>query len=218
MYGFLSKQKITNKPMKGINMKHFYSVILLPVLVVLMLAGCALNSFDAVTSSKAGSPGVSAPNAQSAAGKAIIPDSKEWEPLGKTRTGDCYYKVTNMDNASNIATVSTYKIVTDDHRKSTIEKLNKLHPDLSKNYENFDHNIRVDEIDCKNKRYRMKEIVDYDNQGQVLRVNPHDSQEWQSIPILTGLDKLRQKLCAAEIKAPEPKKPAAAKKSFKKKK
>ncbi|MBP1710655.1 MAG: hypothetical protein H6Q49_857 [Deltaproteobacteria bacterium] len=194
-------------------MKHFYSVIILPVLVALTLAGCAMNSFAPATSSKAGSP-----NAESAAGKAIIPDSKEWEPLGKTRTGDCYYKVKRTDDASNIVTVSTYKIVTDDYRKNTIEKLNKLHPDLSKNYENFDHNIRVDEIDCKNKRYRMKEIVDYDNQGQVLRVNPHHDQEWQHIPILTGLDKLRQKLCEPEVKPAEPKKPSLLKKLFKKKK
>jgi hypothetical protein len=204
--------------MKGINMKHFNSVILLPVLVVLLLAGCALNSFAPATSSKTGSPGVASPNAESAAGKAIIPDSKEWEPLGKTRTGDCYYKVTNCDNASNIVTVSTYKIVNDHYKKSMIEKFQKSHPELSKKYENLDHNVRVDEIDCKNKRYRMKEIVDYDDKGQVLQVSPHLSQEWQHIPILTGLDKLRQKLCAPEIKAPEPKKPAAAKKSFKKKK
>jgi hypothetical protein len=198
--------------MKGINMKHFYSVILLPVLVALLLAGCALNSFAPATSSKAGSPGVASPSAESTTGKAIIPDSKEWEPLGKTRTGDCYYKLTNCDNVSNIVTVSTYKIVTDHYRKSMIEKFQKSHPELSEKYENLDHNVRVDEIDCKNKRYRMKEIVDYDDKGQILQVSPHHNQEWMQIPILTGLDKLRQKLCAAEVKASEPKKPSKKKK------
>jgi hypothetical protein len=216
MQDFSSKQQITNKPMKGINMKHFYSVILLPMLVVLTLAGCALNSFAPATSSKAGSPpGVASPNAESTAGKAIIPDSKEWEPLGKTRTGDCHYKVTSTDNASNIVTVSTYKIVNDYYKKSMIEKFQKTHPELSKKYENLDHNIRVDEIDCKNKRYRMKEIVDYDDKGQILQVSPHNNPEWQKIPILTGLDKLRQKLCAPEIKPVEPKMKKSSKKKRK---
>ncbi|MDD4356909.1 MAG: hypothetical protein PHN98_06620 [Smithellaceae bacterium] len=183
-------------------MKHLYSVILLPVLLVLLIAGCALNSFPPVASLKA----------ESTDGQANIPDSKEWEHLGKTRTGECYYKVTGTDDTTGIITISTYKIVNDDHRKSTIEKLQKSHPGLSEKYENFNHSIRVDEIDCKNKRYRMKEVVDYDNKGQVLCVNPHNSQEWYRIPILTGLDKLRMKLCAPEIKKAEPKKPSKKKK------
>jgi len=204
--------------MKGINMKYFYSVILLPVLVLLLLAGCALNSFAPTTSSKAESPGVASPKAESTAGKSIIPDSKEWEPLGKTRTGDNYYKVTGTDNASGNVTVSTYKIVTDDYRKSMVEKFQKSHPELSKKYEKLNHNVRVDEIDCKHKQYRMKEIVDYDDKGQILQVSPHHNQEWQHIPILTGLDKLRQKICPPEVKPAEPTKPAAPKKRFKKKK
>lgn len=202
--------------MKGINMKHFYSVVLLPVLVVLFLAGCAANPFAPEIISKAGaSVGTSA---GAGTDQAMIPDSKEWEPLGKTRTGECFYKVTGTDNATGIVTVSTYKIVSDHYRKSTIEKWQKDHPELAKKYEKFDHNVRVDEIDCKNKRYRMKDIADYDNKGEVLHVSPHHSQEWQHIPILTGLDKLRQKLCAPEVKPAEPTKPAATKKLFRKKK
>jgi hypothetical protein len=202
--------------MKGINMKHLYSVILLPALVVLMLAGCAMNSFAPSGSSTTGTAGVA--SAGAGAGQALIPDSREWEPLGKTRTGECFYKVKSTDQASNIVTVYTYKIVSDHYRKSTIEKWQKDHPELAKKYANFDHNIRVDEIDCQNKRYRMKEIVDYDNKGEVLHVSPHDNPEWQHVPILTGLDKLRQKLCAPEVKQAEPTKPAARKKLFKKKK
>jgi hypothetical protein len=194
--------------MKGINMKHFFSVTFLTVLVVLFLAGCALNSFPPAVSSKTGA----------AAGKTNIPDSKEWEHLGKTRTGDCYFKVNGTDNATGIVTVSTYKIVNDDHRKSTIEKLKKIHPAQSEKYETLDHSIRVDEIDCQNKRYRMKEVVDYDNEGLVLCVNPSNNHEWHHIPILTGLDKMRLKLCAPEVKPAEPTKPAARKKLFKKKK
>ena len=198
------------------NMKHFYSVILLSVLVVLFLAGCAANPFAPEGSSKAGTS--VAKSAGAGTDQAMIPDSKEWESLGKTRTGECFYKVTGTDNATGIVTVSTYKIVSDHYRKSTIEKWQKDHSELAKKYENFDHNVRIDEIDCKNKQYRMKEIADYDNKGEVLHVSPHRSQEWQHIPILTGLDKLRQKLCAPEVKPAEPTKPAAKKKLFRKKK
>ena len=198
------------------NMKHFYSVILMTVLVVLFLAGCAANPFAPEVISKAGIPGIA--SAGAGTDQAMIPDSKEWEPLGKTRTGECFYKVTGTDNATGIITASTYKIVNDHCRKSTIEKWQKDHPDLAKEYESLDHSIRVDEIDCKNKRYRMKEVTDYDNKGEVLHFSPNQSQEWHHIPILTGLDKMRQKLCAPEVKAAEPAKPAARKKLFKKKK
>lgn len=202
--------------MKGINMKHFYSVILLSVLVVLFLVGCAANPFAPEVTWKTGTPGVG--SAAAGGDQAMIPDSKEWEPLGKTRTGECFYKVTGTDNTTGIVTVSTYKIVNDHYRKSTIEKWQKDHPELAKKYENFDHNVRVDEIDCKNKRYRMKEITDYNNKGEVLHISPHQNQEWQHVPILTGLDKLRQKLCAPEVKPAEPTKPAAKKRLFRKKK
>ena len=197
-------------------MKHFYSVILLPVLVVLFLAGCAANPFAPEIISKAGAS--AATSAGAGTDQAMIPDNKEWEHLGKTRTGDCYFKVNGTDNATGIVTVSTYKIVNDDHRKSMIEKLKKIHPAQSEKYETLDHSIRVDEIDCKNKRYRMKEVVDYDDKGQILCVNPSNNHEWHHVPILTGLDKMRLKLCAPEVKPAEPMKPAARKKFSKKKK
>ncbi|MHB8138006.1 MAG: surface-adhesin E family protein [Smithellaceae bacterium] len=192
-------------------MKHFYSLIFLPFLAVFLLAGC-------VTTSSVPAASTNATSVESPAVKAKIPDSSEWELLGKTRTGEVYYKKAKIVDSSNLMLVTTYKIVADDHRKEMIEKMMKNDVNLAKKYQNYEYNIRQDEIDCKNRMFRMIESIDYDNQGQVLIIRTAENKDWHKVPILTGVDKLCQKLCVAEKKPADQKKPSSKKKPSKKKK
>lgn len=191
-------------------MKHFYSLIFLPFLAVLLLAGC-------VTTSSVPAASTNAMNAESPAVKSKVPDSSEWEHLGKTRSGEVYYRKTNIVDSSTLMLVTTYKIVADDFRKETIEKIMKTDLELSQKYQNYEYNIRKDEIDCKNRLFRMIESIDYDNHGQVLIIRTAENKDWHKVPILTGVDKLCQKLCVAEKKPADQKKPSSKKKPSKKK-
>jgi len=127
-----------------------------------------------------------------------LPDSNVWEHLGKTRSGDCYYSKTIIKKSSDIISVQTYKIVTEDLRKDTIEEVKKSDLAKSKKYQYYEHNIRVDEIDCQKKLYRVTESIDYDDNGNVLNRFTYTNEPWKSIPVLTGQDSLREKFCVVQ--------------------
>lgn len=125
----------------------------------------------------------------------VKPDAGVWEFLGRTKSGDTYYKKNAAPVSADVIAVSTYKIVTDDFRNQTIADLRKDSPKQSVRYQRYSHQIRIDEIDCALKRYRVKDVTHFDDQGTVLYHYAYENEGWQNIPVLTELDTLREKLC-----------------------
>lgn len=131
------------------------------------------------------------------------PDSKVWEYHGTTSGGDYYYDKTNLTKSSNMLSVWIYIIVTDNERKQRIEGLKISDLELSTKYQNFDHVIILNEIDCKNKQMRVREKVHYDNKGDVLYQNKKVEDEWRNILPDSIIETLYQKGCAAQRKSSE---------------
>jgi len=123
------------------------------------------------------------------------PDLEIWANLGKTCSGETFYKKEIKKLANDVIVVSTYKIISEDFRLDTVQQMEKSDSQRSKLYKRYDHNIRVDEIDCKKSTYRLREVSDYDDMGNLLANSSYENEPWQRIPVLTGLDALRKKFC-----------------------
>ncbi len=123
------------------------------------------------------------------------PDLEIWANLGKTCSGETFYKKEIKKLANDVIVVSTYKIISEDFRLDTVQQMEKNDSQRSKLYKRYDHNIRVDEIDCKKSAYRLREVSDYDDMGNLLANSSYENEPWQRIPVLTGLDALRKKFC-----------------------
>ncbi len=198
------------------------SMILLTLFTTLLLSGCVNSSPVWVKDEPAAKPPVAEPAvvpppvSQPAAAPPVAavppveekpvvnpvkPDSKVWEFLGRTKSGDTYYNKTAIPVSPDIISVSTYKIVTDDFRSQTIEEIKKFSLKQSVKYKRYEHNVRVDEIDCTNKRYRVKRVTHFDDQGNVLDDYTYENEGWKNIPVLTELDTLREKLCVPKKKS-----------------
>lgn len=187
--------------MKGINMKKIHLVIVFPILITFLLSGCVKGTSVPVDQKPDIKPQIieATKVPPQIVERPIItpekPDSNVWEHLGKTRSGDTYCNKINSTSSSGIISVSTYKIVTEDFRQQTMEEAKKNYPEKIMQYQRYDHNIRVDEIDCQKNMYRVKEMVDYDDKGNVLNCYQYENEQWRNIPVLTGLDTLREKYC-----------------------
>ena len=110
------------------------------------------------------------------------PGSKGWDLFGKDSGGGVYYyNKTNMTKSSDIISFKLYYIVTDDERKERIERIKKYDLKKSIEYQNYDHDISVVEVDCKNRLTKVKEFTEYDHQENVLKHNINKDSEWKSI-------------------------------------
>ncbi|KUG23806.1 hypothetical protein ASZ90_006402 [hydrocarbon metagenome] len=121
------------------------------------------------------------------------PDSTVWEYYWK----NLYYNKKNITRSSNIVSVWSYQIVSDAGKKEMIDNVKEFYNQAaSLKYQNYDHNLYLDEIDCKKKLTRLKEIKHCDDKGNVL--NSHkfsNNKEWKSIPRETILEVLYNKVC-----------------------
>lgn len=123
------------------------------------------------------------------------PDLEVWAHLGKTCSGETFYKKEIKKLSNDVIVVSTYKIISEDFRLDTVQQMEKNDSQRSKLYKRYSHNIRVDEVDCKKSAYRLKEVSDYDDMGNLLANSSYENEPWQRIPVLTGLDAIRKKFC-----------------------
>ncbi len=192
-------------------MKKIRLVIFLSLVIIFLVVGCVKSPSVPVKDEPSVKPPMVEPShAKTQTSESTIlkpprvasriPDSNVWEPFGKTKTGDNYYNKTNITKSSNIVSVSTCKIVTDDCRKQTIEAVKKYDLEKSIKYQNYDREVVLWNIDCKNKRSKVKEVIRYDDQGNVLDSSTFKNEEWENILVLTGTDSLRKILCVAQEK------------------
>jgi len=116
---------------------------------------------------------------------------KSWEYL----SDNVYYNKRNFTKSSNMISVWTYNIVTDDFREQKIEAIKKNDLEKSRKYQYYDHNIVLSEINCRKTLARTKMYVDYDDNGEVLYSYKYKKREWKDITPGSLDEKLYQKLC-----------------------
>ncbi|MBN1383092.1 MAG: hypothetical protein JXA41_15615 [Deltaproteobacteria bacterium] len=127
------------------------------------------------------------------------PDSNIWEFLEE----NFYYNKTNVTKSSNIISIWTYGVVTDNFRNARIEAVKKEDIEKSEAYKSFDHFLGLCEIDCGKKQCRGTEFIDYDDQGNVLNHLKINNSEWEIITPYSIFDTLYLKLCPTEKKQPQ---------------
>jgi len=165
-------------------MKKISSVISLSLLVLFLLVNPVNVYSESVESQQ---------NIESPILIPAKPDSKVWEYYWK----NLYYNKNNMTKSSNIISVWSYQIVSDAGKKEMIDNVKEFYNlETSIKYQNYDHNLYLDEIDCKKKLTRLKEIMHYDNKGNVLNSHKfNNNKDWKSIPRETILEVLYNKVC-----------------------
>lgn len=165
-------------------MKKIYSVISLSLLVLFLL----VNPVCVYSESMEPQQDIKPPVLVS-----VKPDSNVWEYYWK----NLYYNKKNITKSSNIVSVWSYQIVSDEGKKEMIDNVKEFYnPETALKYQNYDHNLYLDEIDCKKKLTRLKEIIHCDDKGNVI--NSHkfgNNKEWKSIPHETILEVLYNKVC-----------------------
>lgn len=131
-----------------------------------------------------------------------VPNSRVWEKFSY----HYYYNKINLTKLSNIVSVWTYYIVTDDDRKKMVGLVKKHGLEESIKYEHLDHSVTLDKFDCKNRLMKTDESVDYDDEGNVLYQATFKNPEWGNILPESVIDTLYNKICVT------PKKPKKNKK------
>jgi hypothetical protein len=90
--------------------------------------------------------------------------------------------------------------VTNDERGRGVELIKKYNLEKSVKFQNYDHNVILMEIDCKNRLYRGKEFIYYDNTEKVLESDSYKDSKMANIQPDTPIEGLYQKVCVTQEK------------------
>ena len=129
------------------------------------------------------------------------PNPKIWAPLGS----HSYYNKKIITKSPDILLVWTYKAMTDDAGRKRVEEVKKYDLEKSIKYKNYHHEAVLWEMDCKNRRIMLKEIIDFDKRGTVLDRYRYDPSLWESIIPGSGGERLYQNVCISRKKPSEKK-------------
>ena len=124
------------------------------------------------------------------------PNPKIW----KTLEYNSYYNIKIITTSSDTILVWTYKTVTDDTRKKRIEEVKRYDLERSIKYQQYHHEAVLWEIDCKKRLWRLKDIIDFDNNEKALDRYRYENSEWESITPNSRGELLYQKICVIEKK------------------
>ncbi|MGV8059718.1 MAG: surface-adhesin E family protein [Smithellaceae bacterium] len=130
------------------------------------------------------------------------PNPKIWKYFGY----NSYYNIKILRITPGIPLVWTYKIVTDDTREKTIEKVKKYDLDKSIKYKDYHHDCLLWEIDCKQRLIRVKDYIEFDKNDIVLNRYRFNNNEWDSIVTNSMGDTLYNKVCVTQAKPVKKKK------------
>ena len=120
--------------------------------------------------------------------------------IWKSLEHNSYYNIKIITTSSNTKLVWVYKTVTDDTRKNRIEEVKKYDLERSIKYKQYHHEAVLWEIDCKKRLWRLKDIIDFDNNEKVLDRYRYNNSEWESITPNSRGELLYQKICVIEKK------------------
>jgi hypothetical protein len=125
------------------------------------------------------------------------PDSKVWESF----SNNYYYNKTNIAKSSDIISVWTYTIESDDNKRKMVNIWKNIDLEKSAKYQHYDHTIFLDEFDCKKKLKRRKEYIWYDDKRNVLDHHKVDNSEWTRVIPNSMFETLYDKLCVTPKKS-----------------
>jgi hypothetical protein len=173
-----TRKTLYGRLMEGVDMKKIRQVVSISFLVLFLL----VFSFPSVCFSEQ-------------------PDPKVWESLGINSFGSIfYYNKTNITKSSNIISVLSYTIESEENKRNMVKRWKNFDLAKSVKYQHYDHTIFLDEFDCQNKLNRRKEYIWYDDKGNVLDQHTNENSNWKSIMPDTIMFKLYKKVCAAPKK------------------
>ena len=124
------------------------------------------------------------------------PNPKIWLPLEY----NSYYNIKVLTTSSNTKLVWAYKIVTNAVREKRVEEVKKYDLARSIKYRQYHHEAVLWEIDCKNRLWRLKDIIDFDKNEKVLDRYRYNNSEWESIIPNSRGELLYQKICIIQKK------------------
>lgn len=78
-------------------------------------------------------------------------------------------------------------------KKQAIQQMAKLGTS-TKTYDKLSHNTSLYEIDCKKRRFRVLQLLMYDEEGNTLYYHQYN-EDWVNLPPDTKLDLLRKQVC-----------------------
>lgn len=135
---------------------------------------------------------------------AMLQDCRRmWKYYGTDRKGNAdYYNIKSINKSLNTITVWTYTKPTDHYRKDMIELGEKLNsPEIGEGHQAYDHDNTLYEIDCKNRKFRVKAMIEYDSKDTIINSYEYSDVPWMSIDsqdITFG--KLFNKICVTQEK------------------
>ena len=124
----------------------------------------------------------------------------DWVVL-KTRdfmNGVSYYDRNILKNAVNFNPQVRIKTVyTGDGREFFINFITNFiaKGGVGKSLDNFSYVINQDELDCKQKKYKLLSTTLYDEKDTVIYATTYQKEEWKDIPPKSDLEELTQDLC-----------------------
>jgi hypothetical protein len=132
------------------------------------------------------------------------PNPKIWKPLEY----NSYYNIKIITTSSDTKLIWTYKTVTNVARDKRIEEVKQYDLGRSIKYQQYSHEVILWEIDCKNRQWRLKDIIDFNKDEKVLDRYSFNNSAWEVIMPNSMMDFLYQKVCVT------PKIPLKKKKRF----
>jgi hypothetical protein len=124
------------------------------------------------------------------------PNPKIWKSLEH----NSYYNIKIITTLSDTKLIWVYKTITDDARKKRIEEVKKYDLERSIKYKQYHHEAVLWEIDCRKKLWRLKDIIDFDNNEKVLDRYRYENSEWGIIIPYSRGELLYKKICIIEKK------------------
>lgn len=124
-------------------------------------------------------------------------EKHDWIPYGRLIQGSVYaYDKANIKyKEKNIVQVWRKLTYSNDHREKDIQKLVKSGLYTREQLEKLSYDLTLHEIDCKNKRSRLTNIICYDMYDNVLFQRSNNKAKWKNIMPESQLDFLQKQAC-----------------------
>ncbi len=124
-------------------------------------------------------------------------DKQDWVQYGRLILGSVYsYDKANIKfKSKDLVQVWCKLKYSDKHREKDIQKLVRSGLYTKKQLENLSYDLTLHEIDCKNKRSRLIDIICYDIYDNVLFQRSNHKAKWKHIVPESQEDLLRKQIC-----------------------
>lgn len=125
---------------------------------------------------------------------------KEIPPNWERISDNFFYDKTDIEIINNTKAIWTYSFLTDDEITHIEKVLKKRDSDKSLKHLYYNYEAVLCEIDCENKRKKIKKILYVDGSGKVVDYYTKENSEWDNITPQSVFDGLYHNICSQEGK------------------